>query len=303
MQVIEAKNLKWIDIKNPTEKDIKWLKDNFNLHPLVLKEILPPLDNPKLENFGEYIFIVLFYPFFSRPTFQTIPFELDIIVAKNYIITVHYKDIVPLKAIFDKFNLYEDIREKYSDQGTGEVLYRIIQELLSACFPKLGHIKENIDRIEKDIYSQKYKKSVYNISLIKRDIIGFQRVMEPQEIVLTSLSEVSEKFFGKDLVPYFHNLVGLYNQVEKILETRFKTLTALDSTNQSLLETKTNEIIKLLTIFSVIVFPLSLFAGIFGMNTKYLPFVGSPYDFWIISGIMTGAAILMLVFFKIKKWF
>jgi len=279
------------------------LKKNFNLHPLVLKEILPPLDNPKLENFGNYLFIVLFYPFFSRPTFQTIPFELDIIVAKDHIITVHYKDIVPLKAIFDKLNLYDDIREEYTDQGTGEILYRIIQELLLACFPKLSHIKENIDKIEKAVFEQKYEKSVYDISLIKRDIIGFQRVMEPQKIVLTNLSENSESFFGKSLTPYFHNLVSLYNQMEIILETRSKTLSALDSTNQSLLDTRTNKIIKLLTIFSVIVFPLSLFAGIFGMNTSYLPFVGSRYDFWIISGIMVGGALFMLIFFKVKKWF
>ncbi len=302
MQVIKAKKLTWIDIKQPREEDVKYLQKNFNLHPLVLKEILPPIDYPKIENFGDYLFITLFYPYFDRKTFSTIPFELDIIVSKNYIITVHYKDIVPLKAIFDRCNLYEDIREEYTDQGPEELLYRIIQGIFLACFPKLSHIKQNIDTIEKAIYDKQYRKTVEKISLIKRDIIGFQRIMEPQDLVLKKLGKEAAKIFNEQFLPYFHNLISLHEQISSILTTQYRTLSALDSTNQSLLTTRTNEIIKLLTIFSVIVFPLTLLAAIFGMNTTYLPFVGEPYDFWVIAGIMAIGTIFMLIFFKFKKW-
>jgi len=302
MQIIKAKNLTWVDIKNPTEDDIQWLKENFDLHPLTLKEILPPIDYPKIENFGQYLFITIFYPCFDRKTLTTIPFELDIIVSKKYIVTLHYKDIVPLKAIFDRCNLYEDIREEYTDQGTGELLYRIIQAIFLACFPKLSHIKQNIDNIEKAIYSKKYQKSVQDISLVKRDIIGFQRIIEPSRLVLVNLAKEVPQIFGQYFLPYFHNLINLHDQVRGILNTQYQTLTALDSTNQSLLTTRTNEIIKVLTIFSVIVFPLTLIAAIFGMNTTFLPFVGSPYDFWVIATIMVGGTIFMLIIFKLKKW-
>jgi len=302
MQIIKAKKLIWIDIKKPKEEDVEWLKKNFDLHPLVLKEILPPIDYPKLENYGNYLFITLFYPYFDRKTFSTLPFELDIIVGKNYLITLHYKDIVPLKAIFDRCNLYEDIREEYTDEGAVELLYRIIQGILSACFPKLSHIKQNIDEIEKAIYRKEYQQTVNKISLVKRDIIGFQRIITPQKLVLQKLVAEIPKIFGEKFIPYYHNLLSLYEQVRGILNTQSQTLNALDSTNQSLLTTRTNEIIKTLTIFSVIVFPLTLLAAIFGMNTTYLPFVGSPYDFWIISGIMVGATIFMLAIFKLKKW-
>ncbi len=302
MQIIKAKDLTWVEIKNPKDKDLKWLKEKFNLHPLVLKELLPPLDYPKIENFGDYLFIVLFYPFFDKKTSQTIPFELDIIVSKNYIITSHYMDIVPLKAIFDKCNLYEDIRKEYTDEGPAELLYRIINGILLASFPKLSHIKQNIDNIEKQIFQKEYKETISQTSLIKRDIIGFQRIIEPQKLVLTNLIKEVQPLFNKKFIPYFHNLISLYNQVESILTTRHKTLDALESTNQSLLTTKTNEIIKLLTIFSVIVFPLTLLAAIFGMNTTYLPFVGKSGDFWIIFAIMAVGTIGMLSFFKFKKW-
>ncbi len=302
MQIIKSQKITWVEIKNPKEKDILWLKKNFNLHPLVVNNLLPPLDYPKLENFGNYFFLVLFYPFFNRKTFQTIPFELDIIVSKNYIITLHYKDIVPLKKIFDKCNLYEEVKKEYFKEGTGKLLYEIVKETLSACFPKLVHIKENIKNAEKMIYKSKNKEAVSQISLINRDIIGFQQIIKPQECILKRLVDEGKLFFKKKATPYFQSLVSFYEQVKDMLDSLSQSLSDLDSTNQSLLTTRTNEIIKLLTIFSVIVFPLTLLAGVFGMNTHYLPLVGTAYDFWIIIGIMLGGVFLMLTIFKLKKW-
>lgn len=302
MRKIKFKKLTWIDIKAPTQEDLQWVKENFKLHPLVLKELLPHIDYPKIEKYDDYLFIVLFYPFFDKETFRTIPFELDIIISKKYIITSHYKDIVPLQAIFNKCNLYDDLKEEYSDEGTGELLYRIIREILLACLPKLGHIKQNIDKVEQHIFQKEQRKSVNEISLIQRDIIGFQRIIQPQQLVLKNLAEESEKFFGKKFVPYFNNILNLYEQIKNLIDTRAQTLAALEQTNQSLLTTRTNEIIRLLTIFSVIVFPLTLLAALFGMNTVHLPIVGMKYDFWIISGIMLLGALVMLWLFKRKKW-
>ena len=302
MNIIQSKKLTWVDVKNPKQEDIEELKKTFNLHPLILKELLPPLNHPKVENFGDYLYIVLFYPFFDKKTYKTIPFELDIIISKDYIITSYYKDIVPLKAIFDKCNLYEDEKEKYMDSGAEELLYVIIREIFNACFPKLDHIKQNIDGVEEKIYRKEYEKVVNQISLVKRDIIGFQRIIEPQELTLNNLTIESAKIFSKKVLPYFHSLVNLYNRVNDILSNHSKTLDALDSTNESLLTNRTNDIIKLLTIFSVIVFPLTLMASIFGMNTNYLPLVGVKYDFWIIFGIMLLGGGVMLTFFKSKKW-
>lgn len=301
MQIIKAESLSWIDIKEPENGDLAWLKENFELHPLVLKELLPPLDHPKIENFGDYLFIVLFYPFFDRTTSSTVPLEVDFIVSKNYLVTNHYKNIVPLKAIFDKCNLYEEEREEYME-NSAYLLYKIVNEILNACFPKLRHIKQNIDNVEKQIYKSGYKEAVHQISLIKRDIIGFKRTIELQKLVLKNLVNQIEEIFGKKFIPYFHNLFSTHERINGILLTYDENLKALDSTNQSLLTTRTNEIVKLLTIFSVIVFPLTLLAAIFGMNTTYLPLVGKQGDFWIICAIMVVATCFMLAFFKKKQW-
>jgi len=120
---------------------------------------------------------------------------------------------------------------------------------------------------------------------------------------LQNLIKECQLYFPKKLLPYFHNLLNLYEQVKSLLETNEKTLLSLESTNQSLKDTKTNEIMKILTLFSVIVFPLTLLAALFGMNTKILPLVGMPYDFWVVIGIMLLGAFGIVAGFKIKKWF
>ncbi|MDD5433649.1 MAG: magnesium transporter CorA family protein [Candidatus Pacebacteria bacterium] len=303
MQIIKANKITWIDIKGPTQSDLEHLGQNFDLHPLVLKEIMPQIDFPKIENYEDYLFLVIFYPFFDKETSSTIPFELDIIVGKNFLITNHYRDIVPLSALFHECNLYPEKMEQFCDDGPGELLYRILNEILQACFPKISHIKQNIDEIEKIIFKKENKKAINKIADVKRDIIGFERILDPQKIVLQNLIQEGKNFFPKKLLPYFHNLNNVYNQVKNLIETNEKTLSSLEATNQSLIDTKTNEIMKILTLFSVIVFPLTLLAALFGMNTKILPLVGLPYDFWIVIGIMLLGAFGMIISFKVKKWF
>lgn len=302
MQIIKSSKLTWIDIKGPTQTDLEKIKQDFSLHPLVLKEILPQIDYPKIENYGDYLFLVIFYPFFDKETSSTIPFELDIIIGKDFLITNHYRDIVPLSALFHDCNLYPEKMEQLSDEGTGELLYRIINEILQACFPKISHIKQNVDEIEKIIFKKENKKAINKIADVKRDIIGFERILEPQRIVLQNLIKESEIFFPKQLLPYFHNLTNTFNQVKGLVEAHEKTLSSLESTNQSLIDTATNEIMKALTVFLVLMYPFSLIADLFSMNGQFLSWTGHPSDFWKVYGLMfVGFAVIFLAFKK-KKW-
>ncbi len=301
-QVIKSDKITWIDIKGPSQPDIEHLRASFDLHPLVLKEILPQIDYPKIENYGDYLFLVIFYPFFDKETSSTIPFELDLIIGKNFLVTNHYRDIVPLSTLFHECNLYPEKMEQFCDEGAGELLYRIINEILNACFPKISHIKQNINEIEKIIFKKESKKAINKIADIKRDIIGFERILEPQKLVLQNLILESEKFFPKRLLPYFHNLNNTYSQVKSLIEANGKTLSALESTNQSLIDAWTNEIMKALTVFLVLMYPFSLVADLFSMNGQFLQWTATPNDFWKVYGLMLMGFVAILVFFKKKKW-
>ncbi|MCP6726703.1 MAG: magnesium transporter CorA family protein [Patescibacteria group bacterium] len=300
--VVKGPKVTWVDIQNPTQKDVEFLRETYSLHPVILKEIIPPSWRAKVEVFPSYLFLVLHHPVYSKATKKTRPKELDIIVTKDTLITIHYEAILPLKALLDRCNLYAESKKSYMGQTSGHLLYYLLDRFWEDCLIKISRINTKITNIEEQIFEGKESDMVKNISLTRTDILDFSRIITPQEDILQSLNDVGVNFFAEDTKHYFSNIIGKYTKCKNELETQKETVGALEETNNSLLNKKINEIIKVLTIFSVIVFPLTLFAGIFGMNTKYLPFVGQPNDFWIISGIMLIGIVTMILLFKKKRW-
>lgn len=300
--IIKGPKVTWVDILNPTQDDIQYLKETFNLHPLVLGELIPPGHRPRVERHENYIFMSVYYPVYSKEKRETRSRELDIIATKDAIITSHYEFILPLKSLFDACNLYEESKKSYMAETPGHLLYYIIIGLWKNCLTKLDQIDARIDNIERKIFRGKEKEMVQEISLVKTDIINFWRIIEPQGEILESLAKEGAAFWDQEIRPYFEDILGTYGQAWNILKTHRETILALEDTNQSLLTTKTNEIIRILTVFSVIMLPLTLLASIYGMNTTYLPFRGSAIDFWIIISIMLSITGGMIAYFKKKGW-
>jgi magnesium transporter len=301
-KIVQSEKVIWIDVSNPTDEDVKFLEENFFFHPFILKSIIPPIRHPRFENYGDYLFLVLHYPFFERINRETKPRELDILVTRNTLITIHYHTVLPLRALFTRLSLYENEKEEFTDGGVGEVLYRLLNEILRASLPKLDRIDEKIDNIEKEVFKNKQRQVIQEISILKHDLIDFQRIIQPQATVFEGLKQASEKFFGEHYYPYFNELFNCFSTIKEVLQTHHQTLNELEETNSNLLSTRTNEVIKILTIFTVVLTPLALIANIFGMNTTYLPFVGDASDFWIIIGLMVLSFVLMVGYIKKKKW-
>lgn len=304
---VKHKNVTWIDIKNPREKDIAFLKREFSfIHQPVLNEIIPPGHRAKVERHKDYLFMILFYPIFNPEKQTTQSRELDIIITKDHIITSHYKTVIPLKRLFDHTNLYKEDRAELMNKGPGLMLYYIISGLLESALNKLELLEKSIDDIEHNIFAGREKEMVSEISFTKRDILNFRRILAPQDPVIKSLAREGKTFFGEYMTPYLEDMLGTYSRVWNAVENHRETIQALGETNDSILSAKINEIIKLLTIFSVILLPLTLFGSIWGMNTHYLPFVetlGAPWDFWAVMILMGLISAGMLMYFKAKRWF
>lgn len=300
--IVKGPTTSWVDIQNPTQEDLKYLKREFNLHPLILEEVIQASHRPKVENYKKYLFMILYYPVYSKEKRETRPRELDIIVTKNVLITSHYKLIAPLKSLFNKCNLYPQVRRKYMSQNAGSLLFQLLNRFWESCLTKLNRIDIRLDDIEKKIFHGREKEMVREIALVKTDIINFWRVVEPQKEILESLSKEGTAFFGEELSHYFSDVLGTFDLVFNSLKTYKETILALEDTNQSLLTTRTNEIIRILTVFSVILLPLTLLASMWGMNIPQLPFSDSPAGFWIISVIMIGLTGFLIIYFRKKRW-
>ncbi|MDP2734627.1 MAG: magnesium transporter CorA family protein, partial [bacterium] len=294
--------LTWIDIQNPIEEDVEYLKANFALHPVVLEQIIPASWTTKVEQFGPVLFLVMFFPVYSKERRETRSREIDVVVGKNFLLTSHYNSVLPLKAVFDECNLYEEARKRRMGRGAGYLMYHVFHKMWEDVGTKTSRIDKKLTLIEESIFQGREREMLGEISLAKADIINFWRIVRPQKGILTSLRDISSDFFGKETVPYFSHLRNHWARAMSTLIIAKETINSLEQTNNALLTDKTNEIVKLLTIFSVIVFPLTLLAAILGMNTKYLPFVGLPGDFWIIAAIMAAGTVCMIAFFKNKKW-
>ena len=167
----------------------------------------------------------------------------------------------------------------------------------------IDHLGEDIEIIEDNILAGQEKEMVMETLLVKRNITNFRKIMQSHKTVIKKLIQTNNEFFPKiGMTRYYHDLMDTTKDIWEILNTERETIDAIYETNESALSFRLNDIIKTLTIFSVVVFPLTLFAAIFGMNTQNFPIIGHKYDFWIIIGIMFLLTILMFMYFKKKKW-
>lgn len=292
----------WIDIINPTQSDIDYLGANFKFHPLILAELLKPTTRTRVEIYDHYLFSTYHLPVYSQDCRTSIANEIDFLITKNALITVRYKNVEPIDELFRKLENNPSLRERILDKNSGFLLYEILQNSLSFSLRQLNHINEKIENVEERIFKGEEKNMIKEISIIKRDVLDQRQISRPQKLVLESLLMKGIKFFGKDMEVYLNDLLGDYGKIWDTLDNLKETIEALESTNNTLFESKTNEVMKLLTIMAFVTFPLSLFSGIFSMNTQYTPIVHHQFGFWIIVVIMLIISLGFIIFFKIKKW-
>jgi len=302
LNTLKHNDITWIDIQNPKRKDIKYLQDNFGFHRIVLEELISPGHRPKVEHHDGYIFLILYYPAFNKSKKETFPRELDILVTKSHIITSHYETIIPIKNLFAQIKQYDTAKREYMSESTGHLLFYVIKGILENALTKLEHIENEVNYIENEIFNGEEKRMVLEISIARRDIIDFRRILAPQASVIESLTNEGVEFFGKDLRPHFEDLRGTFGIVWNEVQDHRETIQALAETNESLLSAKINEIMKVLTLFSVVFLPLTLIASIWGMNIANIPLTSNAVGFWGIIIVMVLIMVSMIGYFKKKGW-
>ena len=298
MRVLEHQNLKWIDILRPTDEDLKFL-EGLGFHHLIAEEIKTPTYHPLIEYYKTYIFWILHFPSWEPKKEQIHSIEVDFLVTKDALITIRYQDF----ADFEEF--WDDVAKRtdyYLGKTTGHLLYRLVKKLLNKTFPELDRIKEELDQIEERMFENFDEAIIEKIVYAKRRILSFLRALKPQKGVWDGAPQYVEDFWGERLKPYFSDLIADYNRTLHVAETHKEAIDSLHLASSSLLDNKRNYVIKILTIFTAIILPLSLFASIYGMNLLHLPLASRPDAFWWFMGGMAAVITGMLIYFRVKKW-
>lgn len=306
IQTIPFKNFIWTNISQPGKKEIEYLRQNYKFHPLDLKDCLTPSQRSKVDIYSDYTFIVFLFPTFKREAREIQGIEFNIFVSKKYLITLHQGEIKAFADFFNLFRVSDELRKKYPDESPERLLYEILNKLFFYCLPMIDELILECDKTEKAIFSGEKKEVVSEILNTRRKIIDFRKIMQVHKNVLKKLIlnlKESPLYIMKKTDVYFESLIDYTKETWDSLENLKERIEALQQTNESQLTFHLNEIIKILTIISVIIFPVTLVAAIFGMNTvQAMPFVGHPLGFWFVIAIMTGIIITMLTIFKKKGW-
>lgn len=299
------KKLIWIDVESPTQNEIESLTDEYHINPLVAGELLSPTLRPKVELHHNLIYLILHFPSFTRTQKQPqndTDQEIDFIIGKNFLITVHYKRIDTLYEFSKAFEVNSILEKSNIGDHAGFLFFHLIRQLYKFLEEELDLVTHDLNDIEAHIFQGEEKQMVFEIAKVNRDLLHFRQITRPHQEVLSSFEAAGKKLFGEDFSYYLRAISGEYYKISNILDGNRETLLGLRDTNDALLSTKTNEIMKILTVMAFATFPLMLIASIFGMNTKMIPIVGMPNDFWIIVSGMAFMAVFMFLFFKYKRW-
>jgi len=300
---LKTKKFTWIDISQATQDHLKYLKTDYGFESSDLNDCLPTVQRQKIYNRGKYIFIVLQFPYYNRATKSIESSEVDLFIGKNFLVTVHEDELAPLVDFYHICQTDPIMRSQLRNEDVVTILHKIFNKLYNYCYPILNHINLDINQIEKDILEQPEEKTIKNILIIKRNIVNFQKSMQSHRSILQKLIEYTSNWSSARSHNDYNNLISYTKDIWDALVNYKDTVNALHETQESMTSLKINEIMKTLTIFSVVVFPLTLLAAIFGMNTVIgMPFIENEHGFWYIIGIMVVGMFVMFGYFKKRKW-
>ena len=290
----------WVDISKPSKDDMAFLSKIFPLHPLAVEDTLHPIQRPKLDEYEDHLFVVSYAVGYSKHSASTS--ELDFFLGKNFLVTVR-EDNIP--AVGDAIQAITKNPSLFA-RGPAFLLYLIMDLLVDSYFPVFDVFGDDIDRLEDQVFDNPSKEILRAVFKMKRSIFSLRKIITPEREVLMTIALREQKFVPQKLSIYFRDVYDHLIRVSDVMDNYRDILTGILDGYASTISNKLNETMKVLTIIATIILPLSLIAGIYGMNFKYVPEIhsawGVQYGYFWALGLMALVAAVMLVYFRKQKW-
>lgn len=285
----------WVDFHSPSSDEMQLLDTFFNFHPLAIEDCMHFLQRPKIDYYEDHNFLVLH----SLNTNTLTSEELDVFIAKNYIVTFHNTTLSEIEECKKKFisnpNLWKE--------GTIHLLYLILDELVDNYFPVSYDIEDrlnDIDDIEPDHLNREQINKVFQI---RSNLLKLRRVINTMKDLMYRIinSQHIEKPPEKHV--YFHDIYDHLLRLSEIIESSFLVTSDIRDSYVSMNSDRMNKIMMFFTAITSIFVPLTFIVGIYGMNFDNMPELHWKYGYFVVLGLMGILAIIMLLWFKKKKWF
>ncbi|MFM2357706.1 MAG: hypothetical protein RJA61_443 [Candidatus Parcubacteria bacterium] len=301
IHVQNYKNITWLDLEKPTHEDVVKIMEQYNIDPLIARDLESPTPKPKIEGGDESVYLVLHVPVLKHSHTLSNNQEIDFLIGKNFFITTHYDSIDALHH-FKKLIEKEAVVNKAHVEITGGVLfYKLVKGLYQALYDELAYINSWIEDIDNQVFRGNENKMVRSISEVSRALLRFKKTISIHKEMFLTLQTIASKTLGSELTYYAHILTQESSKALALIESYRDSIAELRETNNSLLSTKQNETTLAISAIALIALPISIIISLFQIDSLSRPIIGMQNDFWIISGGMVGVAILLYFIFKIRK--
>jgi magnesium transporter len=298
---LSAHGLTWVHLDAPTLDEATLLAERFGWHPLDLEDVLSRRQRPKVDEYPDYLFGVLHFPVYDKAIQRLNAAELDLFVGNDYLVTLPNVELLPVTRLFARCQEDEELRDQLFGKGSGYLLYHILDDLFDYCFPILDKIGHKLDSVEDDMFEERAEDVVRDLSNVKQEIISYRKIIKPERSTLRLLERQVERFLPEDLELYFDDIVDASERVWDLLDNYKEVVEALEDTNESVISHRQNDVLRVLTVVTVILLPLTLITGVFGMNVHF-PGFDTSTAFWAIIGFMLGLGLGLTAFFRYKRW-
>ena len=299
---LSANGLTWVHLDQPTAVEATLLAERFGFHELDIEDVLSKRQRPKIDEYPDYVFVVLHFPFYDKTVQRLNAAELDVFLGPDFLITLPNVELHPVTYLFRRCQDDPERREDLFSKGSGYLLYHVLDDLFDYCFPILDKIGHKLDRIEDEMFEGRSDEVVRDISNAKQEIISYRKIIKPERATLRVLERHTQRFLPEDLELYFDDINDAAERIWDLLDNYKEVVEGLESTNESVISHRQNDVLRVLTVFSVIVIPLTLIASIFGMNVAF-PGEGTREAFWIILAMLGAMLAGLLAFFRWRRWF
>jgi len=292
----------WTNIVQPAQADIDQLSARYpHFHPLNLQDCLNEIEMPKLDHHDDYLFLVVHLPLYDRAERMYRTEEVDIFIAKSTLATIHSGRLQALNEFFRSAQQDQYVRESLMGRGASPLLYELLIRFVNYGLPLTQRFDHDLQHIEKNLFNSDTRHILNEIAIVRRDLIALRHIVKPQLPITRALAEGNWPWIHEDLTLYWSDISDHLAQLQARLDEHIDVVSGLSETIDTLASHRIDEVVRVLTIITVLTLPLSLLSTVFGMNIV-LPFKDHPAAFFAVVGFGVALTATLVWYLRSRKW-
>ena len=298
--VLQSEGTLWVDFFRPSREEVAWLSEVFGFHPLAIDDCTRPTFRPKVDAFKDHLFVIVHGPDLAARGRELRTLELDAFLGTNFLVTFHQ---VALRSIVQTLAQCEKVAEQTLGRGADFLLYTILDQIAENYSPILGGAEVQVAQLEETAAQGDTRENILpELMQLRRDFLKLRRVITAQRDAVNLLFQQGGPIIRPGHQIYFRDVVDEYQRVLDVTETHRDALTGARDTYFAMMNKRSNDVMRVLTIMAAIMLPATVVASIYGMNFKYMPELAWKHGYVFSLGLMACIAGGMLYYFRRKKW-